>query len=247
MPHRRKPINGAPNVKVPKSRSFVRVKDATSDVAISSTNFVKVPESIVRVSSCPDATSDASSTIVQVPESFVRASSQDATSNVAISSINFVNVPGAVHGDLDSSFVAPDMNPFFDVIDDLEAALCSIAFRTAIDFSVFAPGSCDFPLSLPSTPSTHLLPMCPCLVLDTVCSPEVSLDCRHVHSVLAEFIACYYSYEVAFLDDLEYVQIDFAETDWAPEFILSSLLEYESIFEHFAQSYSPRMIEMFLV
>ena len=224
MPHRRKPINGAPNVKVPKSRSFVRVKDATSDVAISSTNFVKVPESFVRVSSFHDATSD-----------------------VAISLNNFVNVPGAVHGDLDSSFVAPDMNPFFDVIDDLEAALCSIAFRTAIDFSVFAPGSCDFPLSLPSTPSTHLLPMCPCLVLDTVCSPEVSLDCRHVHSVLAEFIACYYSYEVAFLDDLEYVQIDFAETDWAPEFILSSLLEYESIFEHFAQSYSPRMIEMFLV
>jgi len=139
------------------------------------------------------------------------------------------------------AFTCPDMNPVFDVFQELDQIMFTLAFRTAVDFANFAAGSCKLSLPSDSTSSILLRPVCPCNAQNPVCSPEVSSEVRQVLAALEHFKDSYYAFEVEFLDELDVV---LANVDWSSGFVSACLCEYQCMFEHFASSSFPSVIEL---
>ena len=159
MPYRSKTNhNGVPNVKLPMPFECVHASsdpDAIYDASLRDT--VIVPKSSVCVSSdaTSDVTSSSPSNYTQVPGS----SDSDYVdgSHVSLDASEFCGVSLEACSTSSCQFTCPDLNPLFDVFDELDHLLANLSFRTAVDFSAFAHDqSIGISLSLSSTCSSSI-------------------------------------------------------------------------------------------
>lgn len=251
MPHKRskKNINGAPCIKLPKDHSIL--------VGDDSLRYQDV--NVVPASSFPIALADASlfgGVSVQAhmapdgdaPMLLSAASDASLLGGVSDNTTDCSFGSNPINAD---DFTSPDMNPFFDVIDELESAMSHIAFRTADDFSKFVPGICKHS---PAARSSSI-PLCQEPLsndLSTVCSLDLDrdyhlLECCQVLASLKRFTDAFRVFENVFYAELAETSESCEICGWDVPFFTSCLLEYQCLFEHFSSSSRPRLILLHFV
>jgi hypothetical protein len=181
MPHRRKKHhNGVPNAKLPMSLECVlppSVPEDCPDASLRDTAIVPIHFVCVSTDATPDVSMSSPSNVIQVPGSsdsdFVDGSyvSLDASALRGVSLDAFSTSP--------CQFTCPDLNPLFDVFDELDHLLANLSFLVADDLFAFLHDQpIGMSLTMSSTCSSSLvcLPASCCSTLPSSANDGLSLS-----------------------------------------------------------------------